>query len=219
MDDLTESQRRQIYEEEKQKEGERRRRRGRRPDLLWLAVIAFLVLFVAAIPIVGQAGLVERALAGNEAQVREAGKYPTAPPDALPTPAPTPATGIRTTFSDGVWVIGDQMPPGTYRAEPPSSGCYWARVGRPRGTRSRGQRSPGPGGREVPHRAAGRVAYAGADAAESSDLTRLNARSTAATDAGAWSAGIKSPTEVVWIQDTDAAFETVGCGIWRRLAE
>jgi hypothetical protein len=219
MDDLTESQRRQIYEEEKQKEGERRRRRGRRPDLLWLAVIAFLVLFVAAIPIVGQAGLVERALAGNEAQVREAGKYPTAPPDALPTPAPTPAglveralagneaqvreagkyptappdalptpaptpaAGMRTTFGDGVWLIGYQIPPGTYRTEPPSAGCYWARV------------------------------------AESSDLTRLNARSTAATDAGAWSAGIKSPTEVVWIQDTDAAFETVGCGIWRRLAE
>ena len=183
MDDLTESQRRQIYEEEKQKEAGRRRRRGRRPDFIWLAVIAFLVLFVAAIPIVGQAGVVERALASNEAQIREAGKYPTAPPEALPTPAPTPATGIRTTFSDGVWVIGDQMPPGTYRAEPPSAGCYWARV------------------------------------AESSDLTRLDARSTAATDAGAWSAGIKSPTEVVWIQDTDAAFETIGCGIWRRLAE
>ncbi len=183
MDNLTDSERRQIYEEEKQKEEERRRRRGRRPDLLWLVVIAFLVLFVAAIPIVGQAGLVERALAGNEAQVREAGKFPTAPPDALPTPAPTPATGIRTTFGDGVWLIGDQMPPGTYRAEPPSSSCYWARV------------------------------------AEFSDLTRLNARSAAATDSGAWSAGTTPPVEVAWIRDTDAAFETVGCGPWRRLAQ
>ena len=90
MDDLTESQRRQIYEEEKQKEGERRRRRGRRPG--------------------------------------------------------PPLAG------------GHRLPCALRRCH---TDC---RPGRPRGTRSRGQRSPGPGGREVPHRAAGRVAYAGADA-------------------------------------------------------
>ena len=183
MDNLTDDERRQIYEEEERKEEDRRRRRRRRPDTQWLAVIGFLVLLVVAMPIVGQAGLVDRALARNEAQVREAGKFPTAAPETLPTPAPTPATGMRTTFGDGVWLIGDQMPPGTYRAEPPSSGCYWARV------------------------------------AEFSDLTRLTARSAAATDSGVWSAGTTPPVEIAWIRDTDAAFETVGCGPWRRLAQ
>ena len=128
MDNLTDSERRQIYEEEKRKEDERRRRRIRRPDNVWLAVVAFLVLFVVLIPIVGQAGLMDRALARNEAQVRAAGKFPTAPPQFLPTPAPTPATGIRTSFGDGVWLIGIDIPAGTYRAETPSSACYWARV-------------------------------------------------------------------------------------------
>ena len=183
MDKLTDSERRQIYEEEEQKEEERRRRRGRRPDKVWLAVVAFLVLVVAVMPIVGQAGLVDRALARNEAQIREAGKFPTAPPDTLPTAAPTPATGIRTSFTDGVWLIGEEIAPGTYRSEPPSSGCYWARF------------------------------------AEFSDLNRLDARSSAATDSGVWSAGIRQRVEIVWIRDTDAAFETVGCGTWRRLAE
>ena len=183
MDKLTDSERRQIYEEEEQKQEERRRRRGRRPDKVWLAVVAFLVLVVAVMPIVGQAGLVDRALARNEAQIREAGKFPTAPPDTLPTVAPTPATGVLTSFTDGLWLIGEQIAPGTYRTEPPSSGCYWARF------------------------------------AEFSDLNRLDARSSAATDSGVWSAGIRSPVEIVWIRDGDAAFETVGCGTWRRLAQ
>ena len=183
MDKLTDSERRQIYEEEKRKEDERRRRRIRRPDNVWLAVVAFLVLFVVLIPIGGQAGLVDRALASNEAQVRAAGKFPTAPPEFLPTPAPTPATGIRTSFGDGVWLIGIDIPAGTYRAETPSSACYWARV------------------------------------AGVSDLSKFNARSAAATDAGAWSAGMTPQVEVAWIRDADAAFETIGCGTWRRLAE
>ena len=183
MDNLTDDERRQIYEEEEQKEEERRRRRGRRPDTQWLAAIAFVVLMFALMAYFGDPGSVSRALARNETQAREAGRIPTAPPSLLPTPGPTSAADPRMTFGDGVWLIGDQMPPGTYRTEPPSAGCYWARV------------------------------------AESSDLTKLNARSTAATDAGVWSSGMKPRIEVVWIPSTDAAFETIGCGMWRRLAE
>ena len=184
MDELPESQRRQIYEEEERKEAERRRRRRRRPDGVWLFVIAFLVFLFAMLASIAYAGGTPGDfLARNEAQLRQAGKIPTAPPSLLPTPEPTSATDARTTFGDGVWLIGDQMPPGTYRTEPPSAACYWARV------------------------------------AESSDLTKLNDRSTAATDAGVWSAGMKPRTEVVWIRAGDAAFETVGCGMWRRLAE
>ena len=184
MENLTDDERRQIYEEEEQKEAERRRRRRRRPELIWLGVIAFLVFLFGMLASIAQAGgtpgdFLDR----NDAEVMRAGKVPTAPPSILPTPRPTPATGIRTSFGDGVWLIGDQIPPGTYRASAPSSGCYWARF------------------------------------AASSDISRLTGRSTAATDAGAWSGGLTPRVEVAWIRGTDAAFETVGCGTWRRLAE
>ena len=183
LDNLTDEERRQIYEEEEHRETERRRRRGRRPDKLWLAVVAFIVGMFALMVYFGDPGAFSRSLQRNEAQVREAGMMPTAPPSFIPTPAPTPATGVGTAFGDGVWLIGEQIPPGTYRASAPSSACFWARL------------------------------------ADFSDLSRLNARSTAATDAGAWSAGLTPRVEVAWLRDTDAAFETVGCGTWRRLAE
>ena len=183
MDKLTDAERRQIYEEEEQKERERRRRRGRRPDTQWLAAIAFLVLLPVMMWYCGAPDAFSRALQRNEAQAREAGMIPTAPPSLLPTPAPTPATGVRTSFGDGVWLVGEQIAPGTYRASAPSSGCYWARV------------------------------------AEVSDAAMLNARSAAATGAGAWSGGMTPDVEIAWIRGADSAFETVGCGTWRRLAE
>ena len=184
MNNLTDDERRQIYEEEEQKENERRRPRRRRPDKVWLAIIAFLAAGAVLTTIVGDPTGVGRALARNEAEVRAAGKYPTAPPDTfLPTPVPTPATGIRTSFGDGVWLIGDQIAPGTYRASSPSSACYWARF------------------------------------AATSDVSRLDARSAAATDSGTWSGGLTPRVELAWVRDTDAVFETIGCGTWRRLAE
>lgn len=184
LDNLTDEERRQIYEEEERKGAERRRHRRRRPELIWLGVIAFLVFLFGMLASIAQAGgtpgdFLDR----NDAEAVRAGRVPTAPPSFLPTPRPTPSTGIRTSFGDGVWLIGEQIAPGTYRASSPSAGCYWARF------------------------------------AASSDLNRLNARSSAATDAGAWSGGLTPQVEVAWIRDTDAAFETIGCGIWRRLAE
>jgi hypothetical protein len=33
-----------------------------------------------------------------------------------------------TTFGDGTWVVGEDIGPGLYRNEDPSSGCYWERM-------------------------------------------------------------------------------------------
>jgi len=56
---------------------------------------------------------------------------PTAQPTAAPTPAPTaapPPAGPRTTFTDGTYVVGSEVAPGTYRNSSSSSGCYWERL-------------------------------------------------------------------------------------------
>lgn len=39
-------------------------------------------------------------------------------------PPPAPAT----TFGDGDWAVGEQVVPGTYRADPPGDLCYWERA-------------------------------------------------------------------------------------------
>ena len=47
----------------------------------------------------------------------------TAVPSTSPTPAPT---GEFQEFGDGVFLVGKDIQPGTYRARAPSAGCYWA---------------------------------------------------------------------------------------------
>jgi len=37
-------------------------------------------------------------------------------------------TSSRTSFSDGIWIVGVDIVPGTYRAADPSHSCYWERL-------------------------------------------------------------------------------------------
>lgn len=60
---------------------------------------------------------------------------PSAPePTIEPTPEPTPTeeppapTGPATTFSDGTFVIGEDIAAGTYRNSNSSGGCFWERL-------------------------------------------------------------------------------------------
>lgn len=41
---------------------------------------------------------------------------------------PTPRRGLTTTITSGMWIVGAQLAPGTYRAENSTQGCYWQRV-------------------------------------------------------------------------------------------
>jgi hypothetical protein len=45
-----------------------------------------------------------------------------------PLPPPPPDPGSPTTFGDGTYVIGNDIPPGTYRNSDSSGGCYWERL-------------------------------------------------------------------------------------------
>ena len=40
----------------------------------------------------------------------------------------TPRRGLQTTITAGMWIVGAQITPGTYRAENSVQGCYWQRV-------------------------------------------------------------------------------------------
>ena len=40
----------------------------------------------------------------------------------------TPRQGLLTTITAGMWIVGAQITPGTYRAENSAQGCYWQRV-------------------------------------------------------------------------------------------
>ena len=40
----------------------------------------------------------------------------------------TPRRGLSPTIAPGLWIIGAQITPGTYRAENSTQGCYWQRV-------------------------------------------------------------------------------------------
>lgn len=40
----------------------------------------------------------------------------------------TPRRGLQTTIVPGMWIVGAQITPGTYRAENARSGCYWQRL-------------------------------------------------------------------------------------------
>jgi hypothetical protein len=51
---------------------------------------------------------------------------PTQPPTPTPTPPPPPASAV--TFGDGTYVIGTDIPAGTYRTRAPATGCYWERL-------------------------------------------------------------------------------------------
>lgn len=41
---------------------------------------------------------------------------------------PTPRRGLLTSITAGMWIVGAQITPGTYRAENSVQGCYWQRV-------------------------------------------------------------------------------------------
>lgn len=40
----------------------------------------------------------------------------------------TPRRGLLTSIPPGMWIVGAQVSPGTYRADNSTSGCYWQRV-------------------------------------------------------------------------------------------
>ena len=40
----------------------------------------------------------------------------------------TPRRGLSPTITPGLWIVGAQITPGTYRAENSTQGCYWQRV-------------------------------------------------------------------------------------------
>ena len=40
----------------------------------------------------------------------------------------TPRRGLLTTMTAGMWIVGAQITPGTYRTENSAAGCYWQRV-------------------------------------------------------------------------------------------
>jgi hypothetical protein len=41
---------------------------------------------------------------------------------------PTPRRGLSQTITPGMWIVGAQVTPGTYRAESSMQGCYWQRL-------------------------------------------------------------------------------------------
>ena len=41
---------------------------------------------------------------------------------------PTPRRGLSQTITPGMWIVGAQITPGTYRAENSTQGCYWQRL-------------------------------------------------------------------------------------------
>jgi TolA-binding protein len=68
---------------------------------------------------------------------------------------------------DGIWVVGEEIDPGTYKAQGTGSGCYWARLG----------------------------------SLDTSDILNNHFGSAEVS---------------VQIHDSDAAFETSGCGSWMK---
>jgi hypothetical protein len=40
----------------------------------------------------------------------------------------TPRRGLSTSITPGMWIVGAQINPGTYRAENSTQGCYWQRL-------------------------------------------------------------------------------------------
>jgi hypothetical protein len=40
----------------------------------------------------------------------------------------TPRRGLLTSITPGMWIVGAQIAPGTYRADSSTQGCYWQRV-------------------------------------------------------------------------------------------
>ena len=62
--------------------------------------------------------------AGNVGQHYYTWRYgDVAPPSPSPSPGPD-----ATTFGDGIWMVGEDIPAGTYRNADSSGGCYWARL-------------------------------------------------------------------------------------------
>ena len=53
---------------------------------------------------------------------------PTVTPDRTSEPTDTPGPSGATSFSDGTWVVGEDILPGTYRSSNSGSECYWERL-------------------------------------------------------------------------------------------
>lgn len=85
-----------------------------------------------------------------------------------PCVAPSPAA----TFGDGMWIVGTDIQPGTYRSTPADGACIWR---------------------------------------------RLSGFSGEPGDTIALGSSVGAP-QVVTISDTDAGFDSSGCGAWSLVA-
>ena len=175
MDQLTERQRRQIYDEEKKKEQARHSRASNRRSVGCLVGVGLVLLAIALLPVLARNGVFDGLL----------GRSDDDPPTVAPTvpPVPVPAADARTSFGDGAWLVGPEIEAGTYRTDGPSSGCYWARL------------------------------------AEFSNVKTFLDRSDAAAESDTGPEIGADEVIVVRIREGDAAFETIGCGTWRRVEE
>lgn len=182
MQKFSESQRRQIYEEEKHKREEHRKRRSNRISVGCLVFIAFFLIGIALIPICG--GRDSNGFVQSEEQIAPSLRNAIVRPTVASVIATkNPSDTNLTSFGDGAWLVGLEILPGTYRTIGPSSDCYWARL------------------------------------VELSDVKTFIQRSESATESGVKSSGAANEVIIVWILDGDVAFETWGCGKWRRIAE
>ncbi|MBA2472085.1 MAG: hypothetical protein DLM61_10360 [Pseudonocardiales bacterium] len=94
----------------------------------WLRATTLLVFIVAVVANV----VIIRITVSRGDTASTATAHPQAP--TLPAPAPAPALppGLATTFSEGKFVVGTDIAPGTYRTTGPSGhlDCYWERLKR-----------------------------------------------------------------------------------------
>ena len=175
MDQLTDQQRRRIYQEEKKKDEANRGRATNRRSVGCLVAVGLVLLLIALVPVLGRSGAFGGLLSRSDDEA------PAVTPAV--TRVPAPAAGARTSFGDGAWLVGPEVEPGTYRTDGPSSRCYWSRLAEFSNVKAFIDRS---------------------DAASGSDL---------GPEVGA------DQVIVVRIREGDAAFETIGCGTWRRVEE
>ena len=175
MEQLSERERRRIYQEEKKKEEALRSRASNRRSIGCLVGVGLVLLVIALLPVLARNGAFDGLLGRSDDD---------APPAApTVTPVPVPAVDARTSFGDGAWLVGPEIVAGTYRTDGPSSGCYWARL------------------------------------AEFSNVKTFLDRSDAASDADRGPEIGADEVIVVEVRKSDVAFETRGCGTWRRVEE
>ena len=120
MDQLTDQQRRRIYQEEKKKDEANRGRAANRRSVGCLVAVGLVLLLIALVPVLGRSGAFGGLLSRSDDEA------PAVTPAV--TRVPAPAAGARTSFGDGAWLVGPEVEPGTYRTDGPSSRCYWSRL-------------------------------------------------------------------------------------------